>query len=176
MKKLLLIFFTAFWVIPLWAEDAGFGLQGHWIAEPFVMEQDDGLLTAPEAAYAFPYAGISTMDFIDRGFVVFVIGGEKHRAFYEVEELDFDNFHIKCSFKNGEEFLLKLVKVSENQWKYLYRIDESSILRDSSSEEEIPADELLIPGDSPADDMMPVDVEEPEQPAESIYTGILKRK
>ncbi len=171
MKKMIItaVFFMV--VSFLGADSALDKLSGEWYTEPFLMEQDSGLLTAFGADYAFPYRGIEKINFLDSGFVVFTVSGIEYRAFYEVETLDFDNFHILCNFKNGEEFILKLVETDRNDWTYLYRISGNSILRGPSE----PGEDIETPEEVMEEATFEEEAVEEKVP-ESLYLGILKRK
>lgn len=176
MKKIIaLLFFTAL-VSAVSAETIQIEILGSWSAEPFVIEQENGLLLSPEAAYSHPYLGITGINFIDGSFVIFTIMDVEYRAFYEIESLDFDTYNINCSFRVGEEFLLKLVRISEGRWKYLYRIASNSVLKGVAE-----IDEDLLPQESEEDsvesEMIEIDAEKEKDGLDdiySIYTGIMK--
>ncbi len=169
MKKFISIILLLFLLLPLWADEAGYDLIGTWVTKPFVMEQDDGLLTSPNADYSYPWLGIEQIEFLDNTFVLFKAAGYEYRAFYEIETLDFDNLLIRCTFKSGEVFILKFVSTEDEEWKYVYRIAETSILNsithmvdetNSVEDEETPMDEIE---------------EDMEEVAESLYIGTLKK-
>ena len=174
MKKLLLITMLIVFSSSIYAQELQDEFLGAWMAEPFLIEQDGDLLVEPKAAYSFPHIGITRVDFLDSEFIVFTVSENKYRAFYEIEELDFDNFNISCIFKNGEQFMLKLVRSEGESWKYLYRITENSVLRGNSDvieeldSEQVEATEMLMP-----DDMIN---EESETAVVSLFTGFIKRK
>lgn len=170
MKKIvLLLVFTAAAAV-VWSEDFQAEFTGKWLAQSFIIEQEDGLLVASEADYSYPYLGITGIDFIDSSFIVFTVSDTEYRAFYEIESLDFDNYYVRCTFKSSEEFLLKLVRVPGGNWKYFYRVAEDSILKGFSAtviEEEMK--------ESGIDDAMVIE-SEPEEVVENIYVGIMTKE
>ncbi|MBI9106606.1 MAG: hypothetical protein JEZ04_07645 [Spirochaetales bacterium] len=178
MKKrlliVLLIFLCSGFVFSEAPESAD--LTGVWKTEPFVTELADGQLVAPEATYAFPYQGISEIRILDSGFIIFQLGAYEFRAFYEPRQLDFDNMHLICSFKNGEELVLKLVRAGGG-WKYLLRVPSGSVMA-----EELTGKELL--DESPETEMEiememggkqpDAEISDAETRIEStLYTGIM---
>jgi len=184
MKKIILI-------ITLITLAAGFsfaqsdkqkGLVGVWKTEPFLTEREDGLLVASEAPYAFPHLGISEIRILDSGFIIFQIGASEHRAFYEPELLDYDNIHLTCIFKNGEELVLKLVKI-DALWKYFIRIPADSLLfeaeRNTLPDE--PADDEPAGGESADGEAESMDSEpgtdyELPDVEQRLFTGMLIKK
>ena len=135
MKKILA--FAIFILVcgMLWAESPGEAFSGEWRLIPDTIELEDGLLVSSDAVYSFPYLGITGISFPDNGFIVFSIGELEYRAFYEMEVKDFDNSHFICTFKDGEIFILKLVRAGSG-WRFLYRIAEDSVLKGQYLEEE----------------------------------------
>ncbi len=169
MKKFVFMMLFLFLLFPLWADESAHDLIGTWVTKLFVMEQEDGLLTSPNADYSYPWLGLEQIEFLDNTFVLFRAAGCEYRAFYEIETLDFDNLLIRCTFKSGEVFILKLVSAGDQEWKYVYRIAETSILNstphmadeaDSVEDEETSMDEIE---------------EDMEDIAESLYIGMLRR-
>ncbi len=174
MKKIIVVLFILAAGSGVFAQAADNSLTGKWRVDPFLVEQEDGLLVVPEAVYSFPYTGITEMNFLDTGFVVFTIAGAEYRAFYETEVLDFDNLQINCMFKDGESFIVKLARAGRG-WKFLYRISADSVLKGMTAEE----DAGMQPDSNPAGagmDLTAMTDMESEPAAESLYTGIIIRK
>ena len=143
---------------------------GRWKLFPGVIEQEDGLLVSWDAAYSFPYLGITELDFLDSGFVVFSVLDAEYRAFYDISMLDYDNYHFTCTFKNGEVFILKLVRSETDGWRFLYRVAEDSILKGPSADEE--AEVIMEEAETAA---VEEEMVEEVEPLYSLYTGIMKR-
>jgi len=170
MKKIFILFFIFLAAGAAAAQDVQDEFLGQWQITAGVIEQEDGLLVSSDAVYSFPYLGLTQLDFLDSGFVVFSISTEEYRAFYEIDVLDFDNYHISCSFKNGEVFLLKLVRTAEG-WRYLYRITEGSVLKgEAAVEDEEAAEENLTDSEGETSPE-----ESQEEPLSSLYTGMMTR-
>jgi hypothetical protein len=153
------------------------GLTGSWKTHVLLAEGEDGLLVNPDAEYAFPFLGITEIDILDSGFILFLINDNEYRAFYEVEMLDFDNYHLTCTFKNGEEFLLKLVRLEGESWKFLYRISSDSVL--AAADEN---DEQTSYDEDEQEAVYPEDLENMDDQTgiadrtESLFVGILIRE
>ena len=181
MKRM--IIFLILVLAPVWGFSREMGqneLIGSWKTQVLLAEREDGLLVNPDAEYAFPYLGISRIDILDSGFILFLINENEYRAFYEVEKLDFDNYHLTCTFKTGEELLLKLVRLDDESWKFLYRVSADSVLAPEDETVEETEPETAEPeaaemeaAEAPENSVEPVKLEER---SESLFIGILNRE
>ena len=150
-------------------------LTGVWTAENILTELDDGILVSSDAAYSYPYMGLTELRVIDSGFISLVFGDAEHRAFYLPQVLDYDNLNLLCTFTGGEELVLKLVRSGQG-WKYLLRVPSDSGLLASGDDEQVEqveqveqeSDEDLMSG--------PDEQAEEENPADFLYIGTIKRK
>ena len=174
MKKLFTVLFLISIAVPVFSDNMKDMFLGEWETSLYLMEQQQGLLTAPGAEYSFPYRGITEINFLDSGMVSFMINNNIYRAFYDVQPGDFDNFHIICRLRNDEEFVLKLVKVNEAEYKFLYRIAAASIMNGSDSDTEESAEPEMQAEDSESIDE--AGSSEGEQELFSNYIGIIRRK
>jgi hypothetical protein len=160
------------------------GLIGNWKTHVLLAEGEDGLLVNPDAEYAFPFLGISRIDILDSGFILFRINDNEYRAFYDVEMLDFDNYHLTCTFKSGEAFLLKLVRLEGESWKFLYRISADSVLVPAGETGEETGNETEPGVEKGPELKVPAveGLENPENPdgfensSESLFIGILVKE
>ncbi|MDC7226606.1 MAG: hypothetical protein PQJ61_07560 [Spirochaetales bacterium] len=164
MKKLIVIFMLIS-AVSVSGQQIQELILGTWSMDSTLIEMEDGLLVSTEADYSYPYLGISNLNFLDSGFVVISTRAGDYRAFYEISELDFDNYHINCSFRDGEEFLLKLVREGDS-WSYLYRIAEDSVLKGDTVDEKSVIDIDLNSF---------LDEEAELEMSYSLYTGIMNR-
>lgn len=147
-------------------------LTGRWKAETFLAEREDGLLVVPEAYYAYPHMGISEIRILDSGFIIFQMDGREYRAFYEPLMLDYDNVLLICSFKDGEELMLKLSAIADG-WKYLIRISSDSIM---AADEDSEADDETAETDEPVVVELEGDSgEAADTVSERLFTGILRK-
>jgi hypothetical protein len=148
------------------------GLTGVWKAETFLTERDDGLLVSPEAPYAFPYLGISEIKILDSGFIIFQFGASEFRAFYETRQFDYGNVHLICSFKNGEELVLKLVGI-EGGWKYLIKIPSDSIMAEKGVSEDEEAESDM---DAESASAEAIEADSEEDPEERLFAGVIRKR
>lgn len=65
MKKTFLIIVLSAVAFSVSAQSVRDELLGKWKVVPFLIELEDGLLVEPEAQYAYPYTGISEINFLD---------------------------------------------------------------------------------------------------------------
>ncbi len=179
MKRLLLVSIILLSALPLFAEAAvKDDLTGKWTLNFYICEQPDGLLTAPEAYYSFPYSGITSIEILDGSFITILYGDLEYRALYSVEELDFDNLKLTCVFLDGREFTINLVKAGENAWKFLYYVSNETFPVENGPNEDTEDMESVMTAqtdslntDDAFGEEIPVEAELPL----TMYAGIMEK-
>lgn len=193
MKRVLCILFVlAFSVFSASAEN----LDGRYDLSPFVIRLTDGRLIHPEKPYAYQYAGIVHIYFLQGSFArISTVDGD-YDAFYEVTEGDSDNITVDFRLRNGAVFRLLLVREGPQVFRYYYELEDSPFVPPPETEEkQVELSDTAENGPAPGDVAVPTEEERavypdkaeqkptaednaPEQESKherNIYTGVIKK-